>query len=295
MNTAVFSKKEALSHGFYQTQKYIGLILLIGLSFLIMSIVTGVLDGLAGKSTLSQPPHTQIDITQEQSNMLMKVLVDGEYISKVGLVTSRLRYLDDPDELELPFQLEPHRGEIFGYLGQFRYKLPFPRPVYFVLRVLLWAVTMLMNIGYIKMTLMMSRDQKPSLSELFNNLDYLIAYVLGTICYTVSMIGGFLLLIVPGIIIAIMFQMYTYLIVDQDLGPIASLQRSREITKGSRMNLFLLGMLFLLINIAGALCLFVGLIWSVPTTSIAMAYVYDRLSRDGSGGSGALEDIIKSV
>ena len=295
MSAAVFSKKEALSHGFYQTQKYIGLILLIGLTFFLMSIVTGIFDAFAGKGTLSQPPHTEMDITEEQSNMLMKVLVDGDYISRHGMVTGRLRYLDDPNELELPFELEPHRREIFAYLQQFRYKLPFPRPVYFVLRVLLWSVTMLMNIGYIKMTLLMSRDQKPRLSELFTNVDYLIAYILGTLCYTAAFMGGLILLIVPGIIFSVMCQLYTFLIIDQGLGPIESLKRSAQLTKGSRMNLFVLGMLYILIDIAGALCLLVGLIWSVPTTSIAMAYVFDRLSAAESGGSGSLEDIIKSV
>lgn len=88
---------------------------------------------------------------------------------------------------------------------------------------------------------------------------------------------GFILLIVPGIIIVLMFQMYAYLVVDKGLGPIAALKRSRVITKGSRWRLFVLGFLIVLVNLGGLLCLVVGLLVTIPLTAIASARVYDLL------------------
>jgi len=40
----------------------------------------------------------------------------------------------------------------------------------------------------------------------------------------------------------------------------------------------LLYLLFALINILGALALIVGLFWSIPTTMVAEAFVYRKLS-----------------
>ncbi|MBZ0305436.1 MAG: hypothetical protein K8I82_05150 [Anaerolineae bacterium] len=293
MSTPQFSKKEALGHGFYQTQKFIGFILLMGLFFLVVRTVTGGLDVLAGKFSLQVEDLRELKLEKEQEALLMATLVEQEFTTKYGLVKDRLRKLDRPYDFDLPEVLEPKRGQIFEMLGQYRYKLPFPRPAYLVLRFILWMLSILMSIGYIKICLMMSRDEKPQFSELFINVDLLITFILGSLCYGAVMLGGFLLLIVPGIIFAIMFQMYSYLIVDKGLGPIEAMKRSRVITKGSRGNLAVFALLLLLINIAGALCFLVGLVWSIPTAGIAMASVFDRL--ENAGGSGNLEDLIIRV
>ena len=152
-----------------------------------------------------------------------------------------------------------------------------PKPFSYFLSLSFWILNMLMTIGIIKISLMISRDEQPTLSELFSNVAPLINFVLASICYGLVVFGGFLLLIIPGIIFSVMFQMYSYLIVDKDMGPIESLNHSRSITKGSRMNLFVFGFVLCLINLVGLLCLGIGLLISFPTTLIAIAYVYDRL------------------
>ena len=138
-----------------------------------------------------------------------------------------------------------------------------------------------MGIGFVKVSLMASRDQEPTAAELFLNGNKLVPYLLSSICYCLAVLGGFILLIIPGIIVMIMLQMYTYLIIDKGLGPIEALKRSRVITKGQRWRLFVFGSLLVLLNIAGLLCLVVGLFFTMWTSSIAMAYVYDRLEQEG--------------
>jgi len=88
---------------------------------------------------------------------------------------------------------------------------------------------------------------------------------------------GTLLLIVPGIILGIKFMFFSYFIVDKNAGIIESLEKSAELTKGSKTNIFLLALLLWLINAAGALCLGIGLIITMPLSMTAVAYVYRKL------------------
>lgn len=96
----------------------------------------------------------------------------------------------------------------------------------------------------------------------------------------ITLIGGFLtilgliLLIVPGIIIAIAFSFSGILVVEKGMGPIAALKESARLTRGHRMELFTLGLASLGINILGALALLVGLFVTIPLTSIAFIHAY---------------------
>jgi uncharacterized membrane protein len=88
---------------------------------------------------------------------------------------------------------------------------------------------------------------------------------------------GLVLLIVPGIILAIKYVFYDYLIIDKELGPLEALRESSRITGGVKWQLFIFMLLVFLINFAGILFFGVGLLLTIPATTIATAYVYRRL------------------
>ena len=75
----------------------------------------------------------------------------------------------------------------------------------------------------------------------------------------------------------IRFQFYQYLIIEKKSGPIQALKTSWRMTRGSAWNLFILWLIIIIINLAGALALGIGLFFTVPTTMVAMAYVYKKL------------------
>ena len=64
---------------------------------------------------------------------------------------------------------------------------------------------------------------------------------------------GLILLIVPGIIFAVVFGFYGFVIAERGdgVGITESLQRSADLTRGHRWQLFGLSLLILLINIGG--------------------------------------------
>lgn len=88
---------------------------------------------------------------------------------------------------------------------------------------------------------------------------------------------GLILLIIPGIIVALAFMFAPYLVVEKKLWPIESLKESARITKGYRWKLFLLCLALIGINILGLLALVVGLLVSFPVSMFALVHAYRTL------------------
>jgi uncharacterized membrane protein len=89
---------------------------------------------------------------------------------------------------------------------------------------------------------------------------------------------GFLLLIVPGIIFALMFMFTTFIVIDRELGPIEAMKESSRIARGYKWSLLGFILVLVLINLLGVLALVVGLLVSIPVSSLAFAYAYRLLS-----------------
>lgn len=133
------------------------------------------------------------------------------------------------------------------------------------------------QLGLIKIVLNLYDNKERKFSDLFSCFHLFFRYIFGSILYGLIVLGGFILLIVPGIIWSIKFQFFGYFIVDKGVWPIEALKRSSAITQGTKWNLFLLGLLLGLINSLGVICLIVGLFATIPTTMVAQAFVYRKL------------------
>lgn len=111
---------------------------------------------------------------------------------------------------------------------------------------------------------------------------YLGASILAWLAFAL----GLVLLIVPGIIFGLMFMFATILVIDRDLGPIEAMRESNRVTRGHKWNLLGLVLVLALVNVLGALALFVGLLVSVPVTLLALMQVY-RILAGGAGPADA--------
>jgi hypothetical protein len=120
------------------------------------------------------------------------------------------------------------------------------------------------------------------------------------VCMGIGLVFGFLLLIIPGVILSLMWSLALPVCVAERLGPIQSLKRSAYLTKGSRWQILgiwaLIGLVngvvravlqFLLPLIVGQTVSILGIfLWMVLAqafTSIAVAVVYHdlRVAREG--------------
>jgi len=139
------------------------------------------------------------------------------------------------------------------------------------------VLNMVLTMGFIRILLKFCDGAKPGFSDLFSCFHLFFKYLGAAILYGLIVLGGLILLIVPGIIWAIKFQFFAYVLVERGLGPIAALKQSSAITDGAKMDLFLFALLLVGINIVGALACCVGLFASIPITMVALAYVYRAL------------------
>jgi len=148
----------------------------------------------------------------------------------------------------------------------------------FLLNIISSVISIIFGLGLIKISLKLCDGEEAKFSDLISQYKLFFKYLFASFLYGLITLFGFILLIIPGIILLIRLGFFDYLIVDKNSRIVESLKKSWEITRGNTWNLFLLYLLLFLINILGALALIVGLFWSIPTTMVAEAFVYRKLS-----------------
>jgi uncharacterized membrane protein len=99
-----------------------------------------------------------------------------------------------------------------------------------------------------------------------------------SILFAIVIAIGLVLLIVPGIIFALMFMFTTFVVIDRELGPIEAMKESHRITYGHKWSLLGFTLLLVLINLLGAIALLLGLLVTIPVSSLAVAHAYRVLS-----------------
>jgi uncharacterized membrane protein len=139
------------------------------------------------------------------------------------------------------------------------------------------VLQLIVSMGLIRILLNVFDSGKAEIGDLFSAVNFFFYYLGGAILYGLIVFGGLLLLIVPGIIWSIKFQFFGYFIIDKGMGPIEALKASARITQGVKWELFAFGLLLSLINLAGLLCLVVGVFATIPTTWMASVFVYRHL------------------
>lgn len=166
-------------------------------------------------------------------------------------------------------------GSMFSYSAKYFEKiLPFAS---FVIKICSSVVNMIMTLGMTRIGLKLYAGEKFDVSELFKSYNLFLKYLFASILYGLAVLAGFILLIVPGVILAVRTGLYTYLIVDKEMGPVDSLKESMRLTKGNAFNLFLFWFVLLGVLLLGLLALVVGVIAAIPVTMLACIFVYRYL------------------
>ncbi len=169
---------------------------------------------------------------------------------------------------------------IFSILGFMQEIAKEMRPPLFVALNLIGVVfNVIISIGLIRMALSFVHKTKASIRESFTpSAQFFFPYIVGSFLYALIIIGGTILLIIPGIIWAVTYQFYAYFILDKKSSPREALRQSARITKGVRLKLFGFMILIVIFNIIGALLFGIGLLVTIPVTLLAIAFTYQKLS-----------------
>lgn len=141
-----------------------------------------------------------------------------------------------------------------------------------------FVLNLFLEIGMIRIVLNLLDGKEASYRNFWSDRDKFLPFLGASVLFGIMLALGFVLLIVPGVIVLVTFGLYSYLIVDKKAGVIEALKMSASLTKGNRWNLFLFLLAGFFINVGGALLLGVGLLWTIPTTTIAFAAIYRKLT-----------------
>lgn len=139
------------------------------------------------------------------------------------------------------------------------------------------AFQTIVNAGFIALGLKYCDGQKPTYEDFLVSPQTIGRFVLAYLLYSLIVLAGFLLLIIPGIIWAMKYFPTVYLVIDKNQKPLNALRDSARLTEGVKGKLFIFFFLLLVINLLGVLALFLGLFVTVPMTIIANAFVYRHL------------------
>ncbi len=134
------------------------------------------------------------------------------------------------------------------------------------------------TLGQTQLFLNLAKGQPANLNDLFSCGRFLGIYIGASVIFGLGIAGGLILLIIPGIILALMWLFYTYTVIDAGGGITSSLTQSAEITKGNKRTLALLMACLAGIQFLGLLACGVGLLVSAPYAWLAMAVAYTMMS-----------------
>ena len=109
--------------------------------------------------------------------------------------------------------------------------------------------------------------------------------VLACLLVDVIIFVGLVLLIVPGIIFACKLVFTPYLVVDRKMDVIEAVKESWRMTNGHAWKAFFIGLLAILVSIAGLICFGVGIIVAIMWISLAFASLYYAVSLSGEASA----------
>lgn len=139
-------------------------------------------------------------------------------------------------------------------------------------------VGLFINLGAIRIFMNIAFGRETELMMLFSGGRHFLPALLASILIGLGTVLGFILLIIPGVIFALMMYFSLYLIVDRNLGPIEAMTESMALTDGNKITIFVVSLVIGLL-VVGLSCVTLGLgaLVLVPMVSLAQAVMYHSL------------------
>lgn len=167
----------------------------------------------------------------------------------------------------------------FGDTGGRGYNTGLNLPQFSLFGLMVTIFMMIIRIGYTKIFLRIHDGEKPKFVDLFQEYRIFWRYLGVSILVFLAVVGGLILLIIPGLIWLVRFSFSPIIVVDNKIGPVAAMKESYSITKGSFWKILLFWIVLGLFNLLGLICLGIGLLVTVPVSMFASVYVYRSLSK----------------
>lgn len=137
-----------------------------------------------------------------------------------------------------------------------------------------FAVDIFFGIGQATIALKLARRQPAEFSDLFSAGRRFWPVLGASILAAIALVAGFILCIVPAIVLMLFYWPFYYLLVDEKATVFESFSLARTVTRGNVGTTFLLWLASVGIMILGLLACFIGIIFAGPLCSMIFAVGY---------------------
>jgi uncharacterized membrane protein len=142
-------------------------------------------------------------------------------------------------------------------------------------------VSCIVDIAIVSISLIIISDKKPVFSDLlssFKSYETTWHYILASLLFILAIVLGLILLILPGLYLAVRLGFYKFIVVEHPtMSATDALKESMRVTKGHFWKIIGFILAAIILNILGAMVFLVGLVITIPVTVIANAYLYKKL------------------
>ncbi|MGI2904775.1 tetratricopeptide repeat protein [Tolypothrix sp. VBCCA 56010] len=138
-----------------------------------------------------------------------------------------------------------------------------PSQVKFTISIANYLAQIVLGIGTTRIGLKLCDNGRFKVSDLFSDLNLFLEFLFAFIVYFVLLVLGYLFFIIPGILLTIRLQFYSYFILDRRLSPIEAIKKSFAVTKNFEPELILL---LLLINLLSVIVSLISSIVIIPSS-----------------------------
>jgi hypothetical protein len=140
------------------------------------------------------------------------------------------------------------------------------------------AVSLYLNIGQSILMLKVARGDTVEITDVFRGGRYFWRTLGAAILFGLMVTFGTIACIIPGIILALMFAPFMYVLIDQNCGVMDSLSIAKSVTKNNLMTNFVLGLAAFGLVLGGLLAFCVGIFLVIPYVMLMQAVVYLMMS-----------------
>ncbi len=136
-----------------------------------------------------------------------------------------------------------------------------------------------MTIGTILITVGLARGRHVEYGELFAGGPWFLRFAVANILYGLMVGFGLLLLIVPGVYLAVKYWPVGYFVVDRNMQIMDAFKAAGDYTEGNKLQSILLWFLSFLVGLGGILLFCLGFVLAYPIITLMWSLAYLMITR----------------
>jgi hypothetical protein len=140
-----------------------------------------------------------------------------------------------------------------------------------------FAISSALIMGNFIVSAKLLQKQTPVFRDFFTGFYFFLPLLLLSLITSIFIIIGLALLIIPGVYLIVAYLFASCLVIDRRLDFWPAMELSRRTVHPLWFGFLAFTLLLTVINLAGALCLFVGLLVTIPLSFAALAAAYADL------------------